>query len=147
MLCLDSSVWVVSSVVTSLCYKYGSEFNIHVIYHIFDPIHWHFTNAMVEWVRINFNGLSLMNLDSTVYSPEWDIRTNKKWRIMHELPWITNFGPRVRRFAYDFHEWRSLECKSLASHYEWTQNHSNECIILFLTRYRMSWTHNGRSLI
>ena len=25
---------------------------------------------------------------------------------MHELPWITIFGSRVRRFANDFHEWR-----------------------------------------
>ena len=31
VLCLDSSVWVVSSVVTSLYKKFGSEFNIHVI--------------------------------------------------------------------------------------------------------------------
>ena len=28
---------------------------------------------------------------------------------MHELPWITIFGSRVRRFANDFHEWRSHE--------------------------------------
>ena len=30
-------------------------------------------------------------------------------RIMHELPWITIFGSRVRRFANNFHDWRSHE--------------------------------------
>ena len=33
---------------------------------------------------------------------------------MHELPWITIFGSRVRRFANDFHEGQSHEWKSLA---------------------------------
>ena len=32
---------------------------------------------------------------------------------MHELPWITIFGSRVRRFANNFHELRSHEWKSL----------------------------------
>ena len=32
-----------------------------------------------------------------------------------ESPWITIFGSRVRRFANDFHEWRSHEWKSLAN--------------------------------
>ena len=36
-------------------------------------------------------------------------------RIMHELPWITIFGSRVRRFANNFHEWRSHVWKSLAN--------------------------------
>ena len=83
---------------------------------------------------------------------------------MHELPWITIFGSRVRRFANDFHEGRSHKWKSLAnrlnhwqiasrvSHEPKIVIHSNECIILFLTRYFMSWTHysaknNYRSLI
>ena len=34
---------------------------------------------------------------------------------MHELPWITIFVSRVRRFAKAFHEWRSHEWKSLAN--------------------------------
>ena len=34
---------------------------------------------------------------------------------MHELPWITIFGSRVRRFANNFHEWRSHKWKSLAN--------------------------------
>ena len=63
-------------------------------------------------------------------------------RIMHELPWITIFGSRVRRFANDFHEWRSHEWKSLANRITSDPKiviHGNECIILFLTRYSMSW--------
>ena len=32
---------------------------------------------------------------------------------MDELPWITIFLSRVRRFGNDFHEWRSHEWKSL----------------------------------
>ena len=69
-----------------------------------------------------------------------------KLRIMHELPWITFFGSRVRRFANDFHEWRSHEWKSLANRITSDPKiviHGNECIILFLTRYLMSWTHNS----
>ena len=36
---------------------------------------------------------------------------------MHELLWITIFGSQVRRFANDFHEWRSHEwtCWQIAS--------------------------------
>ena len=63
---------------------------------------------------------------------------------MHELPWITIFGSRVRRFANDFHEWRSQEWKSLANRITRDPKiviHGNECIILFLTRYFMSLEH------
>ena len=74
---------------------------------------------------------------------------------MHELPWITIFGSRVRRFANHFHEWRSHGWKSLANRITSDPKiviHGNECIILFLTRYFMSWTRNSaenndRSLI
>ena len=38
------------------------------------------------------------------------------YRIMHELPWITIFWSRVRRFDSDFHSWRSHEWKSLPNH-------------------------------
>ena len=34
---------------------------------------------------------------------------------MHELPWITIFGSRARRFANDFHKKPSHEWKSLAN--------------------------------
>ena len=72
--------------------------------------------------------------------------------------WVTvnnDFWSPVGWFANDFHEWRSHESKSLANHLTSDQNiviHGNECIILFLTRYFMSWTHhsatnNHRSLI
>ena len=66
---------------------------------------------------------------------------------MHELPWIAIFESRVRRFANNFHEWRSHGWKSLADHIKSDPKiviHGNECIILFLTRYQlMSWTHNS----
>ena len=84
---------------------------------------------------------------------------------MHELPWITIFLSRVRRFGNDFHEWRSHDffvtseairqwfsrvtksrVKIIAeSPQKWQKIviHGNECIILFLTRYFMSWTHKS----
>ena len=76
-------------------------------------------------------------------------------RIVHGVAWITIFGSRVRLFANNFHEWRSHEWKSLANRITSDHNiviHGKECIILFLTRYFMSWTHNSsknhyRSLI
>ena len=51
----------------------------------------------------------------------------------------------MRLFANDFHEWRSHEWKSSANHIPSEQKiviQGNECIILFLARYFMSWTHN-----
>ena len=83
------------------------------------------------------------------------------WTIMAYIKnnaWVTvnnDFWSRVRRLANDFHEWRSHEWKSLANHLMSDQKiviHCIECIILFLTRYFMSWTHhfatnNHRSLI
>ena len=65
---------------------------------------------------------------------------------MHELPWITIFGSRVRRFANDFHEWRSHEWKSLANRITSDPKiviHGNKCIILFLIRYFISRTQNS----
>ena len=66
---------------------------------------------------------------------------------MHGLPWITIFRLRVRRFACDFHEWRSLR-------HEWHKNRYSrqQIYYLFLTRYIMSSTYNSaknnyRSLI
>ena len=57
---------------------------------------------------------------------------------MHELSWITIFWSRVRWFANDW--------QSLANHLTSDRKiviHGNERIILFLTRYFMSWTHNS----
>ena len=57
-----------------------------------------------------------------------------------------DFWSRVRRFANNFHELRSHEWKSLANCFTSDHKiviHGNECIILFLTRYFMSWTHNS----
>ena len=67
---------------------------------------------------------------------------------MHELSWIAIFLSWVRRFGNDFHEWRSHEVpksRSAESPHEWQKIviHGNECIILFLTRYFMSWTHKS----
>ena len=72
--------------------------------------------------------------------------------------WVTvnnDFGSRVRRFANDFHEWRSHEWKSLANRITSDPKidiHGNECIILFLTRHLCLGIHNSaenhhRSLI
>ena len=72
--------------------------------------------------------------------------------------WVTvnnDFWSRVRWFANDFHEWRSHEWKSLVNYLTSDHKivlHGNKCIILFLTRYFMSWTHHSainkhRSLI
>ena len=59
---------------------------------------------------------------------------------------VTNFW--VTREAIC--QWRSHQWKSLANRLTSDQKiviHGNECIILFLTRYFMSWTHSYRSLI
>ena len=69
---------------------------------------------------------------------------------MHELPWKTIFGSRVRRFANNCHEWWSHEWKSLANRITSDPKiviRGNECIILFLTRYLMSWTHHSAQTI
>ena len=59
---------------------------------------------------------------------------------------ITIFGSQLRRFANDFHEWRSHEWKLLVNRVTSDPKiviHGNECVILFLTCYFMSWTHNS----
>ena len=66
--------------------------------------------------------------------------------MMHELPWITTIGSRVRRFASGFYEWQSHERKSLANRVIRDRTiviHGIECIILFLMGSFMSWTHNS----
>ena len=69
----------------------------------------------------------------------------KIYRKIRELPWITIFGSRVRRFAGDFHEWRIDEWKSSANPITCDPKiviHGNGCIILFPTCYLMSWAHS-----
>ena len=69
--------------------------------------------------------------------------------------WKWSIPSRVMRFANDFHESRSHKWKSLANRIMSDPKiiiHGNEFIILFPTRYFMSWTHNStktsyRSLI
>ena len=63
------------------------------------------------------------------------------WRHRNAILWS-----RVRRFANNFHEWRSHEWKSLANRITSDPKIAilgNEGIILFLARYFMSWTHNS----
>ena len=87
---------------------------------------------------------------------------------MYELPWITIFCHewgdsamiftsdfvtrenhcRIEwlRFGNDFHEWRSHSWKSLPNRPTRDKKiviHGNERIILFLTRYFVSWTHKS----
>ena len=77
------------------------------------------------------------------------------YRIMHESPWITIYWSRMRRFANNLNEWRSHEWKSLVNRIRSDPEiviHCNKSIIIFLTRYFMSWIHNSakknyRSLI
>ena len=63
--------------------------------------------------------------------------------------WVTvnnDFLSRVRRFGNDFHKWRSHEWKLLPNRPTSDKKiviHGNECIILFLTCYFMSWTHKS----
>ena len=69
---------------------------------------------------------------------------------MHELPWITIFG----------HEWGDLPMIFMSdevtseNHWQITSRvtkkiviHGNECIILFLTCYFMSWTQDSAASI
>ena len=73
----------------------------------------------------------------------------QRYGYIKNSAWVTVnndfFGSRVRRFANNFHEWRSHEWKPLANRITSDPkivSHGNECIILFLTCYLMFWTHN-----
>ena len=66
--------------------------------------------------------------------------------------WVTAynefFWSWVRWFGNDFHEWRSLEYRSLANHITRDRViviHGKDCIILFVTRRFMSRAHNSAS--
>ena len=92
--------------------------------------------------------ISLMASLSHEKGTEWDLEQGccNILRIMHELPWITMLWSWVGWFANDFRKWRSHEWKSLAYHLTSDQKiviHGTECIILFLTRYFISWTHRS----
>ena len=65
---------------------------------------------------------------------------------MRELPLLAISGTRVRRFANNFRKWRSHEWKLLANRFTSDPKiviHSNEYVILFLTRYCMSSARNS----
>ena len=84
------------------------------------------------------------------YGIIWHDMTWQRQRTMHELPWITILGSRVRPFAHYFHEWRSHEWKPSANRITSDPKiiiHGNECIILFITDYLMSWSHNPAKII
>ena len=72
------------------------------------------------------------------------------WRIMHELPWITIFGSRVRRCANNFHEWRSHEWKLLANRITSDAKiviHGNEFYFYILHAILCPSTHNSTKTI
>ena len=93
---------------------------------------WQLRSLLLTWVNL----LCWKVIISNTYI--YDIKNNA---------WVTvnnDFLSRVRRFGNDFHEWRSHEWKSLPNRLTSDKKiviHGNECIILFLTRYFMSWTH------
>ena len=72
---------------------------------------------------------------------------NNAWVNVNNDFWVTREAIcQWFSFAYDFHEWRRHEWKSLANRLTSDQTiviHGNECIILFLTRYFTSWTYNS----
>ena len=72
--------------------------------------------------------------------------TGMKWRIMHELPWITIFchewGDSAMIFTSD-EVTSENHCRFASRVTKKFVIHGNECIILFLTRYFMSWTHKS----
>ena len=67
------------------------------------------------------------------------------YRIMYELPWMMIFGPRVSDLSMNF----TSDEVTRENHWQIASRvtpkiviYDNECIISFLTRYFMSWTHN-----
>ena len=80
------------------------------------------------------------------YSNGWDSLSRKIYRIIYGLPWITIWLVTSEVINQRFYERRSHDWKSSANNLTSDQKiviHDNECIILFLTRYHMSWTHNS----
>ena len=65
----------------------------------------------------------------------YDIKNNAWVNVNND------FLSRVRRFGNDFHSWKSLPNRLTSD--KKIVIHGNECIILFLTRYFMSWTHKS----
>ena len=79
-------------------------------------------------------------------------RTSKKVVKMASILHIKNNAWVImdRWFGNDFHEWWSHEWKSLPNRFKSDKNiiiHGNECIILLLTCYFMSWMHNSAKTI
>ena len=86
------------------------------------------------WQRVNFtqkpiSPLLCAGFDDDIKNNAW-VTENNVFLVTSEVIW---------------HEWRSHEWKSLANHPTRDQNiviHGNECIILFLTCYFISWAHS-----
>ena len=79
-------------------------------------------------------GGRLLYFSFTRTPPRHGEKVNDRYRITYGFAWLTIF-----------HEWWSHECKLFP--YRLTSDktiviHANPYIILFLTRYFMSWTHN-----
>ena len=80
----------------------------------------------------------------------WLYIKNSAWVTVNNDFWVTS-----EAFANNFHEWQSHERKLLANRLTSDPKiviHGNECIILFLARYLVSWNtqfhqNNYRSLI
>ena len=103
--------------------------------------------SMGYTVQFAYNRAISMAKCKTAVSP---LLMHWRYGIMHELPWITIFGSLVIRFANDFHESWSHKWKSVANCITSDPKiiiHGNECIILFLTSYFMSWTQNSAKTI
>ena len=61
---------------------------------------------------------------------------------MHELPWITIFGSRVRRFANNFHEWRTKQPVGTQKLY-FNQTTSWDTGLSFILQPYSQWRHRG----
>ena len=106
--------------------------------------------GLTHWMGLRQHPNFQINMDTDY----WITSRFSKYCSMVEIDiknnaWVTvnnDFLSRVRRFGNDFHEWRSHEWKSLTNRLTSDKNiviHGNECIILFLTCYFMSWTHRS----
>ena len=124
--------------------------------------HWHLTRNIVMFMHENEFDYVICKIMTIFFQLQcvrwfnWPILVNMSHspaRGIKNNAWVTvnnDFGSRVRRFANHFHEWRSHKWKWLVNRITSDPKiviHGNECIILFLTRYLMSWTHNSAKTI
>ena len=87
----------------------------------------------IAWYYISYTPYTSMDVITYPCPDSRGTRDMVDIKIMHELPWTTTttFASRVRRFANDFHEWRSHEWKSSANRLTSDPQiviHGNECI-------------------